>query len=46
MVTEESLEQQQCEVHTDVRVTIVALDYEYNTRRERNRRASPQPGYS
>ena len=30
MVTEESLEQQQCEVHTDVRVTMDALDYEYN----------------
>ena len=30
MVTEESLEQQQCEVHTDVRVTIDALNYEYN----------------
>ena len=47
---EQSLvQQQQYEVHTEVRTAIDALDYEYNnttTMPERSRRASPQPDYS
>ena len=47
-VTEESQVQHQCDVHTEVRATIEALDYSTNTTtmREPSRRASPQPDYS
>ena len=45
-VTEQSLVQQQYEVHTNVRVTIDALDYEFNHDAPKQSRVSPQPHYA